>query len=114
MTDILHGLALGAVLLFVTISAGLAADRTIVLRPGAGSELVLDRAFDTVLIGDPNIVDVRTRDDRSVFLVPLNPGVTNLVFINEENIVTVNIEIRVQNADTASSAILAIKRFIAR
>jgi Flp pilus assembly secretin CpaC len=114
MTDILHGLALGAVLLFVTISAGLAADRTIVLRPGAGSELVLDRAFDTVLIGDPGIVDVRTRDDRSVFLVPLNPGVTNIIFVNDENIVTANIEVRVQNTDSASSAILALKQLIAR
>jgi Flp pilus assembly secretin CpaC len=114
MTDILHGLALGAVLLFVTISAGLAADRTIVLRPGAGSELVLDRAFDTVLIGDPSIVDVRTRDNRSVFLVPLNPGVTNIIFVNDENIVTANIEVRVQNTDSASSAILALKQLIAR
>jgi len=114
MTKILRGLALGAVLLFVTISAGLAGDRTIILKPGVGSSLVLDSAFDTVLIGDPNIVDVRTRDDRSVFLVPLNPGVTNLVFINEENIVTANIEVRVQNTDSASSAILAVKQFIAR
>jgi Flp pilus assembly secretin CpaC len=114
MTKILRGLALGAVLLFVTISAGLAGDRTIFLKPGVGSSLVLDSAFDTVLIGDPNIVDVRTRDDRSVFLVPLNPGVTNIIFVNDENIVTANIEVRVQNTDSASSAILALKQLIAR
>jgi Flp pilus assembly secretin CpaC len=114
MTAILRGFVLVALLLFTTTSAILAADRTIVLRPGAGSELVLDRAFDTVLIGDPGIVDVRTRDDRSVFLVPLNPGVTNIIFVNDENIVTANIEVRVQNTDSASSAILALKQLIAR
>lgn len=75
-----------------------AEDRTITLRLGAGSALALERPFKTVLVGDPNVVNVTTRSDRSVILEPLNPGATNLVFIDEASIAIANIRILVQGA----------------
>ena len=79
-------------------SAAWAEDRTITLRLGAGSALALERPFKTVLVGDPNVVNVRTRSDSSVVLEPLNPGATNLVFIDEASIAIANIRILVQGA----------------
>ena len=46
--------ALGLASLLTTISISWAADQTITLKLGAGSPLVLERSFETVLIGDPN------------------------------------------------------------
>jgi len=90
--------ALALVLLLATNSATWAADRTITLSLGVGSALVLERAFKTVLIGDPNVVNVQARGDRSVILEPLNPGATDLVFIDDANIAITNIRILVQSA----------------
>jgi Flp pilus assembly secretin CpaC len=45
--------------LLTTISVTWAADQTITLELGAGSAVVLERPFKTVLIGDPNVVDVQ-------------------------------------------------------
>ena len=95
MTAIVRAFALAAALLLTAIPASRAADQTIALRLGFGSALVLDRAFETVLIGDANVVDVHTRDDRSVMLEPLAPGTTNLVFLDDQNIVIANIELSV-------------------
>jgi len=75
-----------------------AADQTITLRLGTGSPLALERSFKTVLIGDPDVVDVHTRNDRSVMLEPLNPGATNLVFVDEGSIAIANIRIVVSGA----------------
>jgi Flp pilus assembly secretin CpaC len=96
MNAILRAFALGVVLLLTTIPATRAAEQTIALKLGFGSALVLDRAFETILIGDSNVVDVRTRDDRSVFLEPLAPGATNLIFLDEQNIVIANIAVLVR------------------
>lgn len=90
--------ALALTLLLAANSATSAADRTITLSLGAGSALVLERPFKTVLIGDPNIVNVEARGDRSVVLEPLNPGATNLVFIDDASIAITNIRVLVHGA----------------
>ena len=98
MTAILRSLALWAALVPATISTTWAADRSIDLRVGFRSSLVLDRAYETVLIGDSDVVDVHMRDDRSVVLEPLAPGATNLVFLDNQNIVIANFDILVRQS----------------
>jgi Flp pilus assembly secretin CpaC len=71
---------------------------SVTLELGAGSIVTLERPFKTVLIGNPEVVDVETRGDRSVLLVPLNSGTTNLVFIDEQGIVITNLTVLVRNA----------------
>jgi Flp pilus assembly secretin CpaC len=70
----------------------------VTLELGAGSTVMLERPFKTVLIGNPEIVDVQTRTDRSVLLEPLNSGTTNLVFIDERGMVITNLTVLVRSA----------------
>jgi Flp pilus assembly secretin CpaC len=95
--------ALGLALLLTTISATRAADQTITLTLGTGSALALERPFRTVLIGDPNVVNVHAHNDRSVILEPLNLGATNLVFVDERSIAITNVRILVY--ETSASRI---------
>jgi Flp pilus assembly secretin CpaC len=90
--------AVALALLLIAVSAARAAEQTITLRLGTGSPLALERSFKTVLIGDPNVVDVHTRNDRSVVLEPLNPGATNLIFVDAKSIAITNIRILVCGA----------------
>ena len=98
MTSTLRAFILGVILVVTTNSATRAADRSITLRLGAGSALEVERPFKTVLIGDPDIVEVHTNSDRSVTLEPLNPGATNLVFVDERSIAITNVRILVCSA----------------
>ena len=98
MTSTLRAFILGITLLLTTNSVTRAADRTITLRLGAGSAFELQRPFKTVLIGNPEIVDVQNRSDRSVLLEPLNSGTTNLVFIDERGMVITNLTVLVRSA----------------
>jgi Flp pilus assembly secretin CpaC len=98
MTALLRAFVLGATLLLATIAAVRAENRTIDLRVGLGSSLVLDRAFETVLIGDSTVVDVHTHDNRSVIFEPLAPGATNLIFLDDKNIVIANIAVLVRQS----------------
>ena len=75
-----------------------ATDRTIVLRLGAEAPLLLEKPFEKVLIGNPQIVDVITRGDRSIILQPLALGATNIIFLDERSMVTANIGILVCEA----------------
>ena len=84
MTTLLHIFALWAALLSAPVSITCAAAQTIDLRVGSDSSLVLDRAFETVMIGDSDVVDVHARDNRSVMLEPLAPGTTNLIFLDDQ------------------------------
>jgi Flp pilus assembly secretin CpaC len=86
------------VLLLTTISVACAAEQTITLRLGATTALALERSFETVLIGDPNIVDVHTLNERRVTLEPLSLGATNLIFVDERSIAITNIRILVLGA----------------
>ena len=98
MTTLLRIFALWAALLSAPVSTARAAEQTIDLRVGLRSSLVLDRAFETVMIGDSNVVDVHARDNRSVMLEPLAPGATNLIFLDDRNIVVANIAILVRQS----------------
>jgi len=90
----------GLLLLFllITTSIARATDQTITLGAGAGSTLVLARPFKTVLIGDPKVVDVLTYGDRLVVLEPLNPGATDIIFIDEKSIVIRNVRVVVRKS----------------
>jgi Flp pilus assembly secretin CpaC len=98
MIPMLRACLLAAALLPITDSALWAADQTITLRLGAGSALTLERPFKTVLIGDPDIVDVRTQGERAVILVPLDLGATNLVFLDRDSIAIANFRVEVRAA----------------
>jgi Flp pilus assembly secretin CpaC len=98
MSPMLRACALELALRLISVSTTWAADQTITLKLGAGSPLALERPFKTVLIGDPDIVDVHAHSDRSVVLEPLNPGATNLIFVDERSIAITNVRILVCNA----------------
>ena len=92
--------------LLATTTASWATDQTITLTLGTGSAILLERPFKTVLIGDPNVVDVVTRDDLSVMFEPLNPGATNVIFIDERSIAITNVGILVCEAGATRIAYL--------
>ena len=100
MIPMLRACLLAAALLPIPHSTSWAADQTIILRLGAGSTLMLERQFRTVLIGDPDVVDVRAQGDRSVILVPLDLGSTNVVFVDEQSIAFANVRVLVTQALT--------------
>ncbi|MGZ3360441.1 MAG: pilus assembly protein N-terminal domain-containing protein [Xanthobacteraceae bacterium] len=77
-----------------------AARPSFTLELGAGSTVMLERPFKSVLIGNPDVVDVQTRNERSVRLRPLSLGTTNLIFIDDQGIVITNVTILVRNART--------------
>ena len=107
MIPMLRACLLAAALLPIPHSTSWALDQTITLRLGAGSTLMLERQFRTVLIGDPDVVDVRAQGDRSVILVevrssvgPLSFGSTNVVFVDEQSIAIANVRVLVTQALT--------------
>jgi Flp pilus assembly secretin CpaC len=104
MIPMFRACLLAAALLPITDCASWAADQTITLRLGAGSALMLERPFKTVLIGDPEIVDVRTQSERAVVLVPLELGATNLVFLDRQSIAIANFRVEVRAADANRAA----------
>jgi Flp pilus assembly secretin CpaC len=89
------GLAIGPARAEMDVEA---ARPSVTLELGAGSTVMLERPFKTVLIGNPNVIDVQTQSERSVLLKPLSPGATNLVFIDEKGMVITNLTILVRNA----------------
>lgn len=90
--------------LLLAITPALAGRDTEAVRPsvtlevGTGSTFMLERPFRSVLIGDPDIVDVQTPNDRSVRLEPLNSGTTNLIFVDEQGRVITNLTVVVHSA----------------
>ena len=103
MAAMLRALGFGFALALFASTASLtwAADRTMILKLGATSVLLLERPFKAVLIGDPNVVDVLTGDDRSVVLQPLKLGETNIIFLDERSIVIANVGILVCKTETS-------------
>ena len=90
--------ALGLALAFAPMSMTRAADDTITLSVGSGSVVTVERSFERVLIGDPDVVDVRAQDDRSVILQALKLGACNIVFIDKGSIAIANIRVVVRDA----------------
>jgi Flp pilus assembly secretin CpaC len=104
MKAVARKLALGAALILAALPTARATDRTVTLKLGVASRLQLDSMFETVLVGDPDVVGVYPDDSYSVILSPQNPGVTNLVFINARHIVLANIRISVCAANPKPDA----------
>jgi Flp pilus assembly secretin CpaC len=95
MTTPFRKFLLGALLLLATMPAARAQDRAACLIVGAASRLALESPFDTVIVGDPLIVEVRIDDDQTAVVEPLKPGVTNLVFVDTRRLVIANIKLMV-------------------
>ena len=90
-----------AALLALAMPAAEAQDRAVTLRIDMPSRLALERAFETVMVADPEIADVRTDDDRSVVIEPHHPGVTNLIFVDMAGRVIANVRVTVCEAAAA-------------
>jgi Flp pilus assembly secretin CpaC len=88
-------LVVAAVMSLAAITGARAGDDGVELGIGDAFRLFLEKAFATVIVGDPLIVDVRTDDDRSVVIEPLSAGETNLVFVDARGIVIANVRISV-------------------
>jgi Flp pilus assembly secretin CpaC len=86
--------------LFLTLSLARASSDSITLGVGSGSTLTLERPFDTILIGNPNVVDVERENDRSVILKGINIGASNIVFLDEKSVVIANVRVIVGDART--------------
>jgi Flp pilus assembly secretin CpaC len=95
MTPLLRGILSSVFLLLAATATARAQDAPLSLAPGHVARLVLKRAFETVMIGDPDVVGVRVNGDRSVVIDALNPGVTNLVLVDAAGMVTANIRVLV-------------------
>ena len=91
-------LAVAVMLLFVSVTTVRAGDDGVELGVGDAFRLFLEKAFATVIVGDPLVVDVRTDDDRSVVVEPLSAGETNLVFVDAHGVVIANVRISVCGA----------------
>lgn len=74
-------------------SASQAFGETMTIALGTGSLLTLDRPFETVLIGDPHVVDVSPQSDRTILVKALNRGISNIVFVDEKSIAIGNIKV---------------------
>ncbi len=90
---------LGLVLL-TTLPLAKASNDAITLGVGSGSELTLARPIDTILVGNPNVVEVQRQNDRTVLLKGLNPGASNIVFLDDQSIAIANIRVIVSDART--------------
>ena len=71
---------------------------SVTLELGVGSTVMLERPFNTVLLDNPDVIEVQTQNERAVLLKPLSAGSTNLVFIDEQGIVITNLAILVRDA----------------
>jgi Flp pilus assembly secretin CpaC len=97
MIATLRACALGLVLLSNTVKSR-AADQTIKLELGRESVFELESSFETILISDPDVVDVHAQTERSVILEPLNLGAANIVFLDARQMAIANIRVFVCNA----------------
>ncbi|WP_170991848.1 pilus assembly protein N-terminal domain-containing protein [Bradyrhizobium elkanii] len=84
-----------ALIFFASTCSSCVADQAIILGLGASTALRLEQEFKTILIGDPNIVDILERSDRSVILQTLHLGATNVIFLDARSIVIANFRILV-------------------
>jgi Flp pilus assembly secretin CpaC len=100
--------ALGLALLLAVLPIARASDEAnapritppITLGVGGGSELTLPKPFDTILVGNPDVVEVQPQNDRTVLLRGLNPGASNVVFLDAQSIAIANVRVIVSDART--------------
>ena len=86
--------------LLLALPLARASSDAITLGVGGGSTLTLERPFDTILIGNPNVVDVLPQTDRSVLVKGLNIGASNIVFLDQASVAIANIRVIVSDART--------------
>src|SRR5438552_18378140 len=98
MKSRLRELVVATALFFTAITGARAEDDGVALGIGTAFRLFLEKAYATVIVGDPLVVDVRTDDDRSVLIEPLSAGQTNLVFIDARGGVIANVRISICGA----------------
>ena len=91
---------LGVALLLAMLPIARASDEAIALGVGGGSELTIARPFDTILVGNPDVVEVHPQNDRTVLLKALSIGASNIVFLDDRSIVIDNIRVVVSDART--------------
>ena len=94
MKSRIRELVVAAIVLFSATAGARAEDDPVALGVGTAFRLFIERAFASVIVGDPAVVDVHA-DDRSVLIEPLNSGETNLVFIDARGVVIANVRISV-------------------
>jgi Flp pilus assembly secretin CpaC len=104
MKPSIRKLVLAALLLFSATAGARAEDDAVALGIGSAFRLSLQKAFETVIVGDPLVVDVRTDDNQSIVIEPLKAGVTNLVFVDAHGMVTANIKISVCGTPSGACA----------
>src|ERR1700744_4974313 len=98
MRSCIRELVVAAMISLAAITAARAGDDAVELGVGDAFRLFLEKAFATVIVGDPLVVDVRTDDDRSVLIEPLSAGETNLVFVDARGVVIANVRVSVCGA----------------
>lgn len=98
MTKTLRAFAVGVVALLAVPAASIAGEDAMEIAVGAGTLLTLDAPFKTVLIGDPEIVDVSRQTDRTAFLKGIGRGASNIVFLDAQDMVIANIRVIVSEA----------------
>jgi Flp pilus assembly secretin CpaC len=103
VTAMLLILAYSVAFILITIPASQATDRTITLERGTPFPLVFATPFDTFLVGNPDVVDVHGRGDRSAIVEGIAIGASNIVFIDERGIAIANIRILVCDMNTIRS-----------
>ena len=101
----IRDMVLATMLLFSAPAGVSAQDRPVGLAVGSEFRLFLDKAYATVIVGDPLVVDIRTDDDRSVLIEPLKAGTTNLVFVDAKGMVTANVKVSVCGAPSSGACV---------
>lgn len=105
MKPSIRKLALAATLLFSATAGTHAEDDAVALGVGSAFRLSLQKAFETVIVGDPLVLDVRTDDNQSIVIEPLKAGVTNLVFVDAHGMVTANIKVSVCGVPSSGACV---------
>jgi Flp pilus assembly secretin CpaC len=87
----------GMIALLAGIPAARAVDKGVTLSVGNNSVIELDREYETVIIGNPEIVDVHSGGDRLVVLEPLRLGASNIIFVDKDHVTIANVRVFVCN-----------------
>ena len=99
-----HRILLAAILAIATTSAVAASqvdDRLMILVDHA-RVLKIDRAAETVIIGNPSIVDVTVHDATTLVLTGRSFGITNLVIIDRDGRSIIDQEVAVQSDEAGT------------
>ena len=71
--------------------------QTILLRSGMSRSITVARAFKTIYITSPEIVDIIARTDHTAILVPKTAGATNIDIVDDQSQVINTVNVVVDN-----------------